>query len=97
MKDSYDIDGVTFGQAMMAIAQPNEIKAISYMWREPASHGPLGRRSDRGAREPHAPSFASFSNRGSLRILLVLDLSDRSMPRLSPTAPRAQQRHWRTR
>jgi len=41
IKDLYDIDGVAFGQEMMAIARPNEIKVISYMWPEPASHVPV--------------------------------------------------------
>jgi signal transduction histidine kinase len=41
IKDLYDIDGVAFGQEMMAIAQPNEIKVISYMWPEPSSHVPV--------------------------------------------------------
>ncbi len=40
IKDLYDVDGVAFGQEMMAIAQPGEIKAVSYMWPEPASHTP---------------------------------------------------------
>jgi signal transduction histidine kinase len=41
IKDLYDIDGVAFGQEMMAIARPGEIKAISYMWPEPSSHTPV--------------------------------------------------------
>jgi signal transduction histidine kinase len=43
IKDLYDIDGVAFGQEMMAIARPNEIKAISYMWPEPSSHVPVNK------------------------------------------------------
>lgn len=41
IKDQYDIDGVAFGQEMMAIAREGEIKAVSYMWPEPASHTPV--------------------------------------------------------
>jgi signal transduction histidine kinase len=41
IKDLYDIDGVAFGQEMMAIAREGEIKAISYMWPEPASRTPV--------------------------------------------------------
>src|ERR1700760_1203760 len=40
IKDLYDVDGVAFGQEMMAIAKEGEIKAVSYMWPEPASHTP---------------------------------------------------------
>jgi len=43
IKDQYDIDGVAFGQEMMAIARPGEIKAISYMWPEPASRVPVAK------------------------------------------------------
>jgi signal transduction histidine kinase len=43
IKDQYDVDGVAFGQEMMAIARPGEIKAISYMWPEPASHVPTAK------------------------------------------------------
>jgi signal transduction histidine kinase len=43
IKDLYDIDGVAFGQEMMAIAQPNEIMVISYMWPEPGSHVPAAK------------------------------------------------------
>jgi signal transduction histidine kinase len=43
IKDLYDIDGVAFGQEMMAIARENEIKAISYMWPEPDSHVPVNK------------------------------------------------------
>jgi signal transduction histidine kinase len=41
IKDLYDIDGVAFGQEMMALARVGEIKAISYMWPEPNSHAPV--------------------------------------------------------
>jgi signal transduction histidine kinase len=41
IKDQYDVDGVAFGQEMMAIATPREIKAVSYMWPEPGSHMPM--------------------------------------------------------
>ncbi len=41
IKDQYDIDGVAFGQEMMAIAVAGEIKAVSYMWPEPGSHVPM--------------------------------------------------------
>lgn len=41
IKDQYDVDGVAFGQEMMAIATVGEIKAVSYMWPEPGSHVPM--------------------------------------------------------
>jgi signal transduction histidine kinase len=41
IKDLYDIDGVAFGQEMMAVARAGEIKAISYMWPEPSSRTPV--------------------------------------------------------
>lgn len=41
IKDQYDVDGVAFGQEMMAIATAGEIKAVSYMWPEPGSHVPM--------------------------------------------------------
>lgn len=41
IKDLYDIDGVAFGQEMIAIAKAGEVKAISYMWPEPTSHTPV--------------------------------------------------------
>ena len=41
IKDIYDINGVAFGQEMLAIAQDGEIKAINYEWPEPASHTPV--------------------------------------------------------
>jgi signal transduction histidine kinase len=40
IKDLYDVDGVAFGQEMMAVATEGEIKAVSYMWPEPGSHTP---------------------------------------------------------
>jgi signal transduction histidine kinase len=41
IKDLYDVDGVAFGQEMMAISREGEIKAVKYMWPEPASHVPV--------------------------------------------------------
>ena len=41
IKDLYDVDGVAFGQEMMAVAAAGEIKAVSYMWPEPDSHTPV--------------------------------------------------------
>jgi signal transduction histidine kinase len=41
IKDLYDVDGVAFGQELMALAREGEIKAISYMWPEPESHTPV--------------------------------------------------------
>jgi signal transduction histidine kinase len=43
IKDLYDIDGVAFGQEIMAVAQPGEIKGISYMWPRPDSHTPAAK------------------------------------------------------
>jgi signal transduction histidine kinase len=43
IKDLYDVDGVAFGQEMLAVAQPGEIKAVSYMWPKPASHTPAAK------------------------------------------------------
>jgi len=40
INDLYDIDGVAFGQEMMAIAQPGVVKAVSYMWPKPGSRVP---------------------------------------------------------
>jgi signal transduction histidine kinase len=40
LQDLYDIDGVAFGQEMMAIARRGEFKAISYMWPKPGSREP---------------------------------------------------------
>jgi signal transduction histidine kinase len=43
IKDLYDVDGVAFGQEMMAIATEGEIKAVSYMWPEPGSRVPTAK------------------------------------------------------
>jgi signal transduction histidine kinase len=43
IKDLYDIDGVAFGQEMLAIATDGEIKAVSYMWPEPDGHTPAAK------------------------------------------------------
>jgi signal transduction histidine kinase len=43
IKDLYDVDGVAFGQEMMAIATPGQIIAVSYMWPEPGSHVPTAK------------------------------------------------------
>lgn len=43
IRDLYDIDGVAFGQEMMAIAKDREVKAISYMWPEPGSGAPAAK------------------------------------------------------
>jgi signal transduction histidine kinase len=40
LKDLFDLDGVAFGQEMMAVAQPGVVKAISYMWPKPGSRTP---------------------------------------------------------
>ncbi len=40
LKDLFDLDGVAFGQEMMAVAQPGVVKAISYMWPKPGSRAP---------------------------------------------------------
>ena len=40
LQDLYDVDGVAFGQEMMAVAQQGAIKAIAYMWPRPDSHVP---------------------------------------------------------
>ena len=41
IKDIYDINGVAFGQEMLAIAQDGQVKAINYEWPEPASRTPV--------------------------------------------------------
>jgi signal transduction histidine kinase len=41
IKDLYDVDGVAFGQEMMAIAAAGEIKGVGYMWPEPGSGTPV--------------------------------------------------------
>ncbi len=43
MRDLYDVDGVAFGQEMMAIARVGEIKAVSYMWPVPGSRTPASK------------------------------------------------------
>ena len=43
IKDLYDVDGVAFGQEMMAIATEGQIKEVSYMWPEPGSHVPTAK------------------------------------------------------
>ncbi len=43
IKDLYDIDGVAFGQEMMAIAEAGKIVEVSYMWPEPGSHVPTAK------------------------------------------------------
>jgi signal transduction histidine kinase len=40
IKDQYDVDGVAFGQEMMAVAEEGKIKGVSYMWPKPGSHTP---------------------------------------------------------
>jgi signal transduction histidine kinase len=37
LRDLYDVDGVAFGQEMLAIAREGEINAVSYMWPKPNS------------------------------------------------------------
>ena len=41
IKDIYDINGVAFGQEMLAIAQDGQVKAINYEWPEPTSRTPV--------------------------------------------------------
>jgi signal transduction histidine kinase len=43
IKDLYDVDGVAFGQEMMAIAAEGQIKEVAYMWPEPGSHTPAAK------------------------------------------------------
>ena len=40
LKDLFDLDGVAFGQEIMAVAQPGVVKAVSYMWPKPGSRRP---------------------------------------------------------
>lgn len=40
IKDLYDVEGVPFGQEMMAVATPGEIKGVSYMWPKPGQPQP---------------------------------------------------------
>jgi signal transduction histidine kinase len=37
IKDLYDVDGVAFGQEIMAVAREGTITAVSYMWPKPGS------------------------------------------------------------
>jgi signal transduction histidine kinase len=43
IKDLYDVDGVAFGQEMMAIATEGQITGVSYMWPEPGSRVPTAK------------------------------------------------------
>src|SRR5579864_2299879 len=43
IKDLYDVDGVAFGQEMMAVAAEGQIKGVAYMWPEPGSHTPTAK------------------------------------------------------
>ena len=43
IKDLYDVDGVAFGQEMMAVATEGRIEGVSYMWPEPGSHVPAAK------------------------------------------------------
>jgi signal transduction histidine kinase len=43
IKDLYDVDGVAFGQEMMAIATEGQIMGVSYMWPEPGSRVPTAK------------------------------------------------------
>jgi signal transduction histidine kinase len=40
LKDLYDVDGVAFGQEMMAVAKEGGVIAVSYMWPRPDSRTP---------------------------------------------------------
>ena len=40
LKDLYDLDGVAFGQEMLAVARPGAVEAVSYMWPKPGSRTP---------------------------------------------------------
>ena len=42
-RDLYDVDGVAFGQEMMAIATEGQMIGVSYMWPEPGSHVPTAK------------------------------------------------------
>ena len=41
IKDQYDIDGVAFGQEIMAVAKAGAVTAISYMWPTPGTLAPV--------------------------------------------------------
>jgi signal transduction histidine kinase len=43
IKDLYDIDGVAFGQELVAIAQEGTIKGVSYMWPKPGTATPAAK------------------------------------------------------
>jgi hypothetical protein len=40
LKDVYDINGVAFGQEMMAVAEAGNIKGVAYMWPKPGTKVP---------------------------------------------------------
>jgi len=40
LQDLYDVDGVSFGVEMMAVAREGKITAVDYMWPRPGSHTP---------------------------------------------------------
>jgi signal transduction histidine kinase len=40
IKDLYDVDGVAFGQEMMAVAPAGGVAAVSYMWPKPGTRTP---------------------------------------------------------
>ncbi len=40
IQDLYDVDGVAFGQEIMAVAQKGVLKGVSYMWPKPGSRTP---------------------------------------------------------
>ena len=43
INDLYDVDGVAFGQEMMAVATEGKVIAVSYMWPEPGSRVPTAK------------------------------------------------------
>ena len=40
IKDLYDVDGVAFGQEMLAVARAGTVAAVSYMWPKPGTRTP---------------------------------------------------------
>lgn len=40
LQNLYDVDGVAFGQEIIAVAQEGEIKAVAYMWPKPGTRTP---------------------------------------------------------
>jgi signal transduction histidine kinase len=40
LQDQYDVDGVAFGQEMMAVAREGQITEVAYMWPRPDSPTP---------------------------------------------------------